>query len=276
MSYRRTPWYAYASLLVLLLITLFPVLWMVITALKTPLGVKDLDHMWIPHPVTLSNFVAMFTRFPLLDWMGHSFYVSLTSTLVAVLAGALGGYALARLRFAGRDWVGFSVLVTYLIPPTVLFIPLNRLIHQLGLSDTLTSLIVTYPTFTVPLATWLLIGFFKSIPLELEHAALIDGANRGQVLTRVVLPLARPGLVAAALFAFTNSWNEFLYALVFINDNHKSTLTVGLTTNLVMGDVYLWGELMAAAILATVPVVVLYIYLQKYVVAGLTAGAVKG
>lgn len=271
----RGRWLAYVSLAVLVLVVGFPIYWMVVTSFKTRAQIGNLNAMFWPEPFVLDNYVNLMRNFPFLTWFKNSFIVALTSTLIATAVGTVGAYALARLRFLGRHFVAFSVLVAYLVPPTILFIPLYRVIKDLGLSNSLAGLIAAYPSFTVPLSTWLLVGFFRSIPAELEEAALIDGATRWQALTRVVLPLSKPGLVAAALFAFTNSWNEFLYALVFISDTRTHPLTVGLT-NLILGDVYLWGELMAAAVLGTIPVVVLYIYLQKYVVAGLTAGAVKG
>lgn len=275
MAGSRGRWPAYVSLAALVLVVGFPIYWMVVTSFKTRAQIGDLRAMFWPEPFVLDNYVNLVRNFPFLTWFKNSFIVALASTLIATAVGTVGAYALARLRFLGRQFVAFSVLVAYLVPPTILFIPLYRVIKDLGLSNSLAGLIAAYPSFTVPLSTWLLVGFFRSIPAELEEAALIDGATRWQALTRVVLPLSKPGLVAAALFAFTNSWNEFLYALVFISDTRTHPLTVGLT-NLILGDVYLWGELMAAAVLGTIPVVVLYIYLQKYVVAGLTAGAVKG
>ena len=168
-----------------------------------------------------------------------------------------------------------TVLIVYLVPPTLLFIPLYTILRGLGLANTLWALLVVYPTFTVPFCTWLLMGFFRSIPPDLEAAAMVDGANRLQAFRRVILPLAAPGVLAAGLFAFTLAWNEFLYALVFINDTELKTIPVGLD-DLMFGDIFLWGQLMAASVLTTVPVVVLYTYLQRYMVEGLTAGAVKG
>lgn len=272
---RKLNWVAYASLAFLVLLTGFPFLWMIITSIKHTQVLGDLNHMFWPAKPTLENYAALFNSQKFLFWFRNSVIVATVSTVIASVSGALSGYALARVQFPGRSALSVAVLAAYLIPPTILFIPLYRIIQAMGLSNSLTGLIVAYQTFTVPLATWLLVGFFRSIPRELEQAAWIDGASRWQTLTQVVLPLAKPGLVAAGLFAFTNSWNEFLYALVFITDAKSHTLTVGLT-NMITGDVYLWGQLMAAAVIAGIPVIAMYIYLQKYVVAGLTAGAVKG
>lgn len=233
---------AYISLAVLVTLVGFPVYWMLLTSFKSRAQLGTTRFMFWPAPFALQNYVNLFTQFHFTQfhftqWMWNSVVVAVAATLLSTVAGVLGAYGLTRLRFRGRDTLAGAVLVTYLVPPTILFIPLFRVIKDLGLANSLTGLIVAYPTFTVP--------------------------------------LAKPGLVAAALFAFTNSWNEFIYALVFNSQAKLHTVTVGLT-NLVMGDVYLWGELMAGAVLATLPVVVLYLYLQKYVVAGLTAGAVKG
>jgi multiple sugar transport system permease protein len=195
--------------------------------------------------------------------------------LFSLALGAAGAYALTRLRFPGRRTFGALVLITYLVPPGLMFIPLYRTFIQIGYTNSLGTLILAYPTFLVPFVTWLLMGFFRSIPRELEEAALVDGATRLQTLRRIVPPLAAPGLLAAGLFCFTLSWNEFLYALIFIADDSLRTLPVGLS-EFVVSDFAFWGQLMAAAALASLPVVLVYIYLHKYMVSGLTAGAVKG
>jgi len=187
----------------------------------------------------------------------------------------VGAYALARLSFLGRAFMSSAVLITYLVPPSILFIPLYAQMRNLGLADSRAGLIAAYPSFTVPFVTWLLMGYFESIPVELEEAAMIDGATRFGAFRRVILPLAAPGVLAASLYAFTQAWNEFLYALIFIADDNLRTLPVGLS-EFVVSDFAFWGQLMAAAALASLPVVVVYIYLHKYMVGGLTAGAVKG
>jgi multiple sugar transport system permease protein len=196
--------------------------------------------------------------------------VTATTTVVA----SLGGYAVARLRFPGRESVASLILILYLIPPALLFIPLYRVLAELGATNKLSSLFLSYPTFTVPFCTWLLIGFFKALPDELEEAALIDGAGRITAFWRVLLPLAAPGLVASAIFAFTLSWNEFIYALTFVSSSETKTLPVGVVTELVEGDVYHWGPLMAGALLGSLPVAVAYSFLVEYYVSGMT-GAVK-
>ena len=208
-------------------------------------------------------------------WFRNSVVTAVVVTIITTIIACLSGYAVARLRFPGREVVATLILVLYLIPPALLFIPLYRVLAELGATNSLIALFLAYPTFTVPFCTWLLIGFFKALPAELEEAALVDGATRVQAMVRVVLPLAAPGLLAAGLFCFTLSWNEFLYALIFIADDSLKTLPVGLS-EFVVSDFAFWGQLMAAAALASLPVIVVYIYLHKYMVQGLTAGAVKG
>ncbi len=266
---------SYAFLLTLLLIVLFPFFWMTITSFKNEDQMRSLVSMFWPSPFVNDNYKQLLGKTDFVSWYRNSIVVSVSSTFVAIAIGTIGAYALARLRFLGRAFMASAVLITYLVPPSILFIPLYAQIRNLGLADSLTGLIAAYPSFTVPFVTWLLMGYFESIPEELEEAAMIDGATRFGAFYRVVLPLAAPGLLAAALYAFTQAWNEFLYALVFITDVKLRTLPVGLST-FITGDVYGWGYLMAGAVLTTLPVIAAYIYLQKYMVEGLTAGSVKG
>jgi len=266
---------SYAFLLTLLLIVLFPFFWMTITSFKNEDQMRSLVSMFWPSPFVTDNYRQLLGKTDFLAWYKNSIIVAVSSTLAATAIGTIGAYALARLRFLGRAFMSSAVLITYLVPPSILFIPLYAQIRSLGLADSLTGLIAAYPSFTVPFVTWLLMGYFESIPEELEESAMIDGATRFGAFYRVVLPLAAPGLLAAALYAFTQAWNEFLYALVFITDVKLRTLPVGLST-FIMGDVYGWGYLMAGAVLTTLPVIAAYIYLQKYMVEGLTAGSVKG
>ena len=266
---------AYAILLTLLLIVLFPFFWMTVTSFKGETQMRSLASMFWPSPFVSDNYGHLLEKTEFLGWYRNSLVVSVSSTLLATAIGTIGAYALARLRFLGRAFMASAVLITYLVPPSILFIPLYAQIRNLGLADSLTGLIVAYPSFTVPFVTWLLMGYFESIPEELEEAAMIDGATRFGAFRRVVLPLAAPGLLAAALYAFTQSWNEFLYALVFITNVKLRTLPVGLSS-FITGDVYGWGYLMAGAVLTTLPVIAAYVYLQRYMVEGLTAGSVKG
>lgn len=266
---------AYGFLAALLVIVLFPFYWMTVTSLKNEDQMRSLLSMFWPSPAVLDNYRQLLTRTDFLAWFGNSATVAVSSTLLATAIGTLGAYALARLRFLGRAFMASAVLITYLVPPAILFIPLYAQMRNLGLADSLAGLIAAYPSFTVPFVTWLMMGYFESIPEELEEAAMIDGATRFGAFRRVILPLAAPGVLAGALYAFTQAWNEFLYALVFITDVKLRTLPVGLST-FITGDVYGWGYLMAGAVLTTLPVIAAYIYLQKYMVEGLTAGSVKG
>ena len=266
---------AYTFLGLLLLLVLFPFYWMTVTSFKTEDQMRSLVSMFWPSPFVVENYTQLLTKTDFAIWFRNSAFVAVSSTLVATAIGTLGAYALARLRFLGRAFLSSATLITYLVPPSILFIPLYAQIRTMGLADSLAGLIAAYPSFTVPFVTWLLMGYFGSIPEELEEAAMIDGATRFGAFRRIILPLAAPGVLAAGLFAFTQAWNEFLYALVFISDVKQRTLPVGLST-FITGDVYGWGYLMAGAVLTTVPVIAAYIYLQKYMVEGLTAGSVKG
>jgi multiple sugar transport system permease protein len=266
---------AYGVLAVLVLIVVFPFYWMIVTSLKSEEQMRSIVSMFWPRPVVLESYRHLLTETEFGKWYVNSAIVSVSSTFLATAIGTIGAYSLARLRFTGRAFMASAVLITYLVPPSILFIPLYAQIRTLGLADSLAGLVAAYPSFTVPFVTWLLMGYFESIPEELEQAAMIDGATRFGAFARIVLPLAAPGVLAAGLYAFTQAWNEFLYALVFITDVKLRTLPVGLST-FITGDVYGWGFLMAGAVLTTLPVIAAYIYLQRYMVEGLTAGSVKG
>jgi multiple sugar transport system permease protein len=266
---------AYTVLGLLLLLVLFPFYWMTVTSFKTEDQMRSLVSMFWPSPFVVENYTQLLTKTDFAIWYRNSALVAISSTLVATAIGTIGAYALARLRFLGRAFLSSATLITYLVPPSILFIPLYAQIRTMGLADSLAGLVAAYPSFTVPFVTWLLMGYFGSIPEELEEAAMIDGATRFGAFRRIILPLAAPGVLAAGLFAFTQAWNEFLYALVFISDVKQRTLPVGLST-FITGDVYGWGYLMAGAVLTTLPVIVVYTYLQRYMVEGLTAGSVKG
>ena len=266
---------AYAIVAALLAVVIFPFYWMITTSFKSENQMRSLTSMFWPSPFVTDNYRHLVETTDFVAWFGNSAIVAVASTLVATFIGTLGAYALARLRFLGRAFMSSAVLITYLVPPSILFIPLYAQMRNLGLADSLAGLVAAYPSFTVPFVTWLLMGYFESIPEELEEAAMVDGTTRFGAFRRIVLPLAAPGVLAAGLYAFTQAWNEFLYALVFITDVKLRTLPVGLSS-FITGDVYGWGFLMAGAVLTTLPVVAAYTYLQRYMVEGLTAGSVKG
>ena len=275
MNPRVTTAASYSVLVVLAVLVLFPFYWMTITSFKSEDQMRSLVSMFWPKPFATENYRQLVAKTEFAAWYKNSVFVAVTSTLLATGVGTIGAYALARLKFFGRGFLASATLITYLVPPSILFIPLYAQMRNLGLANSLAGLIAAYPSFTVPFVTWLLMGYFESIPEELEEAAMIDGATRFGAFYRVVLPLSAPGVLAAGLYAFTQAWNEFLYALVFITDGRLRTLPVGLAS-FITGDVYGWGYLMAGAVLTTLPVIAAYIYLQKYMVEGLTAGGVKG
>jgi len=266
---------AYTVLGVLAIVVLFPFYWMIVTSFKGEDQMRSVVSMFWPKPFAIENYQLLLAKTEFAAWYGNSVFVAVSSTLLATAVGTIGAYALARLKFLGRGFMASATLITYLVPPSILFIPLYKQMQGLGMANSLAGLIAAYPSFTVPFVTWLLMGYFESIPEELEEAAMIDGATRFGAFYRIVLPLSAPGVLAAGLYAFTQAWNEFLYALVFITDGKLRTLPVGLAS-FITGDVYGWGYLMSGAVLTTLPVIVAYIYLQKYMVEGLTAGSVKG
>ncbi len=266
---------AYTVLVVLAIVVLFPFYWMIVTSFKSEDQMRSIVSMFWPKPFALENYQQLLAKTEFAAWYGNSVFVAVSSTLLATAVGTIGAYALARLKFLGRGFMASATLITYLVPPSILFIPLYKQMQGLGMANSLAGLIAAYPSFTVPFVTWLLMGYFESIPEELEEAAMIDGATRFGAFYRIVLPLSAPGVLAAGLYAFTQAWNEFLYALVFITDGRLRTLPVGLAS-FITGDVYGWGYLMSGAVLTTLPVIAAYIYLQKYMVEGLTAGSVKG
>jgi multiple sugar transport system permease protein len=265
----------YLPLVVFVIVLLFPFYWMAITAFKpdAELLSQSGNPFWIVEP-TLAHFKKLLFDTPYPEWMLNTVIVSTAATFTSLAASVFAAYAIERLRFQGSKPIGMAIFLAYLIPPSILFIPLAAIVFQLGLFDTRWALILTYPTFLVPFCTWLLMGYFRSIPYELEECALIDGATRWQILTRIILPLAVPGLISAGIFAFTLSWNEFIYALTFVSSSEVKTVPVGVVTELVEGDIYHWGALMAGALLGSLPVAIAYSFFVEYYVSGMT-GAVK-
>ena len=263
------------ALLALLAFTLGPMYWIVITAFKSDLQQQLRTVLLWPAPFVLTQFTALITQNPFFTWYRNTILVAAAATLLGVAVSALLGYGLARLNFRGSQTVTGGVLLTYIMPSALLFIPLYQILSVLHLINSLWALVVSYPTFTIPFASWLLMGYFRNIPKELEESAFVDGASRLGTFWRIVLPLARPALLAVALFTLTNAWNEFLFAFVFITNNSLMTLPVGMQS-MIVGDILPWGQLMAASLLVTIPVVIIYSYAQRFQVEGLTVGAVKG
>lgn len=265
----------YLPLTCFLIVLLFPFYWMAVTSFKPNAELLSTqgNPFWIAHPTfDHYNKLLFHTAYP--SWMWNTILISVTSTFVSLAASVFAAYAIERLRFAGSRQTGIAIFLAYLIPPSILFIPLATMVFKFGIFDSKLALILTYPTFLIPFCTWLLMGYFRTIPFELEECALIDGATRWQILIKIVLPLAVPGLISAGIFAFTLSWNEFIYALTFISSSENKTVPVGVITELVEGDVYHWGALMAGALLGSLPVAIMYSFFVEYYVAGMT-GAVK-
>jgi multiple sugar transport system permease protein len=266
----------YLPLACFLIILLFPFYWMTITSFKPNAELYDYkthNPFWITSPTLDHIRLLLFnTAYP--KWLMTTMMVAVGATVLSLVSSTLAAYAIQRLRFKGSQYVGLGIYLAYLVPPSILFIPLATMVFQLGLFDTPFALILVYPTFLVPFCTWLLIGYFKSIPYELEECALIDGATRLQILRQITLPLAVPGLISAGIFSFTLSWNEFIYALAFIQSSENKTVPVAILTELVTGDVYQWGALMAGSLLGSLPVAIFYSFFVDYYVSSLT-GAVK-
>jgi multiple sugar transport system permease protein len=264
----------YGLLAIFVIMVAVPLFWMVTTAIKTNKELYE-DFSYFPQRPTLENFVRVIVREQLLTNIRNSFSVAMVTTLITVIVSSLAAFSIVRYHYPGREWIGRLILFKYLLPSAMLFVPLYVIVTALGLGNTQQGLILTYLTFTIPFCTWMLMGYFRGMPVELEEQAMVDGCTKVGAMLRILLPLSAPGLVASAIFSFTLAWNEFLLALVITMD--QSTMTVPIKLSMmVVGDQYIWGQLMAGAVLASIPVGILYFIGQRFVVQGLAAGAVKG
>ena len=266
----------YIPLFLITTVLLFPFYWMTVTAIKPKAHLLDLDThnpFWTWEP-TLEHITALLfeTEYP--NWLWNTMLISVSATVLSLIASVFAAYAITRVRFSGANAVGGMIFLAYLVPPSILFIPLSTVVYQYGLFDTPFALILTYPTILIPFSTWLLMGYFKSIPYELEECALVDGATRWQILTRIIVPLAIPGLISASIFSLTLCWNEFIYALTFINSVENKTVPVAIVSAFTDGDQYRWGSLMAGSLVGTLPLVILYAFFVEHYVSAMT-GAVK-
>lgn len=266
----------YLPLFIILVVLLFPFYWMVLTSIKPDEQLIDMDKFnpfWVIHPTFKHISKLLFeTQYP--RWLWNTMYVAVGATFLSIVASVLSAYAITRLRFKGAEAVGVLIFFAYLVPPSILFIPLASVIQAYGLFDSPLSLILVYPTLLIPFSTWLLMGYFKTIPYELEECALIDGASRWQILVKIIVPLAIPGLISAFIFSFTLCWNEFIYALTFLQSTPNKTVTVAIVNEFVDGDIYKWGSLMAGALVGSLPLVILYAFFVEHYVSAMT-GAVK-
>ena len=266
----------YLPLFVILIVLLFPFYWMALTSIKPDAQLIDMDKyspFWVVRPTFKHISKLLFeTQYP--RWLWNTMYVAVGATTLSIAASVLAAYAIVRLRFKGADTVGALIFFAYLVPPSILFIPLASVIQAYGLFDSPLALILVYPTLLIPFSTWLLMGYFKTIPYELEECALIDGASRWQILVKIVVPLAIPGLISAFIFSFTLCWNEFIYALTFLQSTPNKTVPVAIVNEFVDGDIYKWGSLMAGALVGSLPLVILYAFFVEHYVSAMT-GAVK-
>jgi len=255
----------------------FPFYWMLLTAFKSDADLYNLNSnpYWFNAAPTLEHIRYLFGDTLFLQWVWNSVLIGLCVVAITLLVTLPAGYSLARISGKGAESLGIGIFLTYLVPPTLLFLPLSRVVSLLGLQDSLWSLILVYPTFTIPFCTWLFMGFFKSVPREIEEAAIVDGCTVVGAFVKTVLPLSLPGILTVIIFAFTLTMQEFVYALTFISSSDEKPITLGVATDLVRGDIFYWGELMAAALIASVPVAIAYnLFLDRFI-SGITGGAVK-
>ena len=273
---KRAP--VYAGLLFYAILAGLPIYWMVITTFKPDRDLYNLQNfpLWFnQNGVTLAHLELLFNRTGFNTWLKSTLWVSLAVVAITLLVSVPAGSARARLRFRGAESLTIGIFMTYLVPTTLLFLPLVKVISFLGVFDKLQSLILAYPTFTIPFCTWLMAGFFKTIPFEIEEAAMVDGCSRIGAIPRVILPLSLAGMLTVAIFAFTLSMHDFVYALTFVSSSDQKVVTIGVVTELIRGDVFFWGSLMAGALIAGAPVAILYSFFLDYFVRGITGGALK-
>jgi multiple sugar transport system permease protein len=277
LTWRKRLFGLWLPLVVFYVVALFPFTWMAATSMKTNAELYNpkANPLTISHP-SLVHYIDLLTETNFLTWAANTMLVAVVATGISLLLGTMLAYPLARMRFRGAPLLALTVAITYLVPQTLLFVPMADLIGRLKLGNTLSAVMLTYPTLLVPFIAWLLMGYFKTVPKELEEQALIDGASRWRAMTRVILPLCMPGFISAGIFAFTLAQNEFLYALLFLSRSSVRTVPIGVVGELIRGDAFYWGQLMAGALLGSIPVALVYSFFVKYYVAGLTAGAVKG
>ncbi len=267
----------YAGVLPFLVLAVFPIYWMLITAFKQDPDLYRMENFpfWFNLAPTLRNFKILFYQTNYGSWIWNTFTISIWVALITLLTAVPAGYALARLRLPGAENTGIAIFMTYLVPPIILFLPLSRVVAEVGLQDSWLSLVLVYPTFTVPFCTWLMMGFFKTVPMEIEEAARVDGCGQAGAFLRVILPISLPGVLTSVIFAFTLSMQDFLYGLAFVSPGDQKPVPVGVPTELIRGDIYYWGSLMGAALLVGLPVAILYNFFLDRFIQGITGGIGK-
>ena len=269
---------SYVFLVIFAIFFLIPPYYMVVTALKSDAEVAHMaTNPWIiANGITLDQFRILFTQTDFLIFFKNTAIVTVAVVVITMVVSVLAAFSLGRMRFWGSSILATGIFLTYLVPDTLLFIPLFQIVKAVGLLNSYWGMVLVYPTLTVPFCTWIMIGYFQSIPKELDEAALIDGAGHMQMLLKIFIPVALPGIIAATIFAFTVSWAQFLYPLVFTTSTDQLVLPVGIITTLIKGDVFNWGQIMTGALLGAAPPLIIYAFLMDYYIAGLTAGATKG
>ena len=269
-------WGSYAALAVFVVMFLAPPFFMVMTSLKTSAEISaQQGNPWLVHQPTLQNFSELIADSNFQHFFLNSAVVTICVVVISMVIAVFAAFSLARIGFWGSQLLATGVFLTYLIPGSLLFIPLFQIVGALGLINNVWCLVLVYPTLAVPFCTWIMIGYFSSIPKELDEAALIDGATYMQILFRIFIPVAMPGIIAAMIFVFTVSWGQFLYPMAYLYTSNQMVLTVGIITDLIRGDVFQWGKIMAGCVIAAAPPVIVYAFLMDYYIAGLTAGATK-
>ncbi len=267
---------SYAALVLFMIFFLIPPFYMLVTSLKTSAEISSISgDPWVVRHPTLSNYTSLITAPDFQRFFFNSVKVTVCVVAVSIAVSVLAAFGLTRMRFWGSRTLATCVFLVYLIPETLLFIPLSQIVSTLRLTNNAWAMVLLFPTIAVPFCTWIMIGYFSSIPKELDEAALIDGASWMQILIRIFIPVAMPGIIAAMIFVFTVSWGAFLYPMAFLYSSSEQVLTVGIVSSLIRGDVFQWGKLMAGSLLAAAPPVVIYVFLMDYYVGGLTAGATK-
>jgi multiple sugar transport system permease protein len=267
----------YAAVAFFVIIAAFPFYWMVITAFKTNADLYDVENIpfWFNMPPTVEHFRYLFDHTLFLTWLLNSLIIGVCVVAITLVTAIPAGYTLARLAGRNAEALGIGIFLTYLVPPTLLFLPLSRIVTMIGLQNSMWSLVLVYPTFTIPFCTWLLMGFFRTVPREIEEAAIVDGCSLFGSFIKMVLPLSLPAILTVVIFAFTLTLQEFVYALTFISASAQKPVTLGVATDLVRGDIFFWGELMAGALIASIPVAIAYNFFLDRFIAGITGGAVK-
>ena len=273
----RADYGPYLPLAPYLFVVLFPFYWMVITAFKRDSDLYNLTTapFWFKEPPTLAHLKLLLEGTLFLTWLQNSLIIGILVVLITLALALPAAYALARMRFAGSQVMSTGMFLSYLIPPTLLFLPLSQLVRGLGFTDSIWALIVVYPSFTLPFCTWLLMGFVRTVPREIEESAQIDGCTRFQAFRMIILPVIVPGIITAGIFAFTLTYQEYIYALTFVSSSANKTISYGVTTDLIRGDVFYWGSLMSGALIGALPVAIVYAFSLDHFIHGLTAGALK-